>query len=78
MPNSGVIESAFALIIPNLGLPEMLVLFVIVLLLFGARRLPELASGLGQGIRTFKKALNEDPDKEKEVQRIEEASKTKS
>ena len=41
---------------PNLGLPELLIILFVVVLLFGARKLPELARGLGQGIREFKKA----------------------
>lgn len=49
----------------NLGLPEILVVSVAVLLVFGPKRLPELAKGLGKGIRDFKKALDgrEDEDK---------------
>lgn len=42
----------------NLGLPELLVIGVVTLLVFGPKRLPELAKGLGKGIRDFKKALN--------------------
>jgi len=38
----------------NLGMTELLLILVILLLLFGARRLPELAKGLGQSIRAFK------------------------
>ena len=44
------------------GMPggqEMIVILVIILLLFGAKRLPELAKGLGKSIREFKKATNE-------------------
>jgi TatA/E family protein of Tat protein translocase len=41
----------------NLGFPEMLVIGAAALLLFGPKRLPELAKGLGKGIRDFKKAL---------------------
>ena len=48
---------------PNLGGPELLIILAIVLLLFGATRLPKLGKGLGQSIRGFKKGLNEDqPD----------------
>ncbi len=41
----------------NLGLPEIIILGVVALLLFGPKRLPELAKGLGKGLRDFKKAI---------------------
>lgn len=44
--------------IPNIGFAEMLVIFAVLLLLFGAKRLPELASGMGKGIRDFKRAMS--------------------
>ncbi|RMG14032.1 MAG: twin-arginine translocase TatA/TatE family subunit [Deltaproteobacteria bacterium] len=37
---------------------ELLIIFVVILLLFGAKRIPELGKGLGQGIRAFKEGLN--------------------
>ncbi len=43
------------------GIGEMLVILVIVLIIFGAGKLPELGEGLGKGIRNFRKAANE-PD----------------
>ncbi len=46
----------------SLGFGEILVIMFIVLLLFGARKLPELARGLGQGMREFKKATSEIQD----------------
>ena len=63
----------------GLGPAELIIVLVIVFLLFGAKRIPELASGLGEGIRTFKKALNEDPNapKGEKVAQIEETSKSK-
>ena len=61
----------------GLGLPELVVVLVILLLLFGAKRIPEMASGIGQGIKTFKKAMNEEPE-QKEVKRIEETPKSES
>lgn len=39
------------------GLPEILVIFLVVLLIFGAKRLPEFGRALGEGIREFKKAI---------------------
>lgn len=45
-----------------IGFPELLVLLGIVVLLFGAKRIPELARGLGEGIRGFKGALRGDED----------------
>lgn len=49
----------------SLGLPEMLLILGVLLLLFGGRRLPELARGLGAGIRDFRSALRGDDDKPK-------------
>jgi sec-independent protein translocase protein TatA len=43
----------------RIGLPEMLVVFAIALLIFGPRKLPDLARGLGQAIRGFKDAVAE-------------------
>jgi sec-independent protein translocase protein TatA len=46
----------------GLGVQELLVIFLIVLLLFGAKRIPEIAQGLGKGIRDFKKAMKDTTD----------------
>jgi len=43
----------------RLGLPELLVILFIVILIFGANRLPELGRGIGKGIRNFKEAHKE-------------------
>jgi sec-independent protein translocase protein TatA len=45
--------------IGGLGTTEVLVILVVILLLFGAKRIPELAKGLGKGIREFKDATKE-------------------
>ena len=58
----------------GIGPQEIIVILLIVLLLFGAKRIPEVARGLGKGIREFKKAAKdiqddvkiEEEDKEKE------------
>ena len=51
---------------------EILLILGIVILLFGAKKIPELAKGLGQGIREFKKASN---DATKEVEKLKEGDK---
>lgn len=59
--------------IGGLGMPELLVIFLIVLLLFGAKKIPDIARGLGGGIKEFKKTLKgeeekgEDTVKKKEI-----------
>ncbi len=45
----------------GLGMPELIVILIIILVLFGANRLPEIGKGVGQAIRNFKKATSE-PD----------------
>jgi sec-independent protein translocase protein TatA len=46
----------------GIGTTELIVIMFVILLLFGAKKLPELAQGLGRGIREFKKASNEIQD----------------
>jgi len=46
-----------ATILPTLGVPELLVIFLILVLIFGANKLPQLGRGMGEGIRNFKKGL---------------------
>jgi len=45
--------------VPNLGLPELLVILVIVVLIFGAGKIPQLGKGLGEGIKNFKNAMRD-------------------
>lgn len=50
--------------IPKLGMGELVIILLIVVILFGASKLPQLGAGLGQGIRSFKKAFGgEDEEK---------------
>ena len=51
-------QSAFAFL-PGLGTQELLIILFIILLLFGAKKLPELAKGLGKSMREFKKATSD-------------------
>lgn len=48
----------------SLGMPELLLLFAILILVFGASKLPEVGRGLGQGIQNFKKSLKSGPTDE--------------
>ena len=43
----------------GIGMPELLVILVIVLVIFGANKLPQIGEGIGKGIRNFKKATKE-------------------
>ncbi len=48
----------------HLGIPELLIILTIIILIFGANRLPEIGRGIGKGIRNFKDAnKNEDVEK---------------
>ena len=65
----------------SFGMPggsEWLVILLVVLLLFGAKRLPELARGLGKSIREFKKATSEVEDNIREALRDEETKKVEA
>ena len=43
----------------GIGMPELIVILLILLVIFGASRLPEIGSGLGKGIRNFKKSISD-------------------
>ncbi len=45
-----------------IGLPQILIVLLIILLIFGAKRLPEIGSSLGKGIRTFKSSVTGEDD----------------
>ena len=47
---------------PNLGFGELVIVFLIVMLIFGAGRLPQIGEGLGKAIRNLKRGLNTDDD----------------
>lgn len=58
------------------SMPELLIILAIVVLLFGAKKIPDLAKGLGTGIKDFKKAIKDDEKKE-EIDADEETVDTK-
>jgi len=61
----------------SLGMGEIILILLIILIFFGARKIPELAQGLGKGLREFKKAakdIQEDDHKSEEKKSIENKS----
>lgn len=65
-----------ALLFP-IGLQELLIILVLVVLIFGARKLPELGRGLGEGIRNFRKGLRS-ADNEEAIEKPGEKDSGKS
>lgn len=49
------------------SMPELLIVLAIVVLLFGAKKIPDLAKGMGKGIKDFKQAMKEDEEEPKEI-----------
>jgi sec-independent protein translocase protein TatA len=59
----------------GIGIPELIIILIIILIIFGAGKLPEIGAGLGKGIKNFKKAtIEEEPDSEK-TEKIEDKTK---
>ena len=50
----------------SIGLPELLVILVVAVLLFGGKKIPEVAKGLGEGIKNFKNALKTEDNEKKD------------
>lgn len=49
----------------GLGMPELIVILVIIVIIFGAGKLPEIGAGIGKGIKNFKKATRDEDEPEK-------------
>lgn len=62
------------LLMPSLGIPELLIIFLIIMVLFGASRLPQIGKGLGEGIKNFKKGLKAG---EEDAEQIPEKSESR-
>jgi sec-independent protein translocase protein TatA len=56
---------------PNIGLPEILIVLAIALIVFGPKRLPEMGRSLGKGIREFKNSVTGSDEEEEEPREIE-------
>jgi sec-independent protein translocase protein TatA len=59
----------------GIGMPELIIILVIILIIFGAGKLPDIGSGIGKAIKNFKGATTEDEKKEREAEKIEEDKK---
>ena len=62
----------------SIGMPELIIIFVIALIIFGPRKLPELGRSLGKSLAEFKKASNELKNTLEEEIRIEEAKEAET
>ena len=60
----------------GIGPPELLMILAVILLLFGAKKLPELARGIGKSVTSFKTGLNEGAEEEAEVAAQQEKETT--
>lgn len=58
--------------IGGVGMPELLVILVIILIIFGAGKLPEIGAGLGKGIKNFKKATSEPLESLEKMEKLDE------
>ncbi len=58
----------------GIGMPELLIILVIILIIFGAGRLPEIGGAVGKGIKNFKKSFREQEtvEKDKDAEKIKE------
>lgn len=63
------------LFLGSLGMPEVLLIVLVVLLLFGGKKIPELMKGLGKGVRSFKEGMNEVQSELKDVTTTETSEK---
>ena len=59
----------------SMSIGHWLIVLIVVVLMFGAKKIPELAKGLGQGIKTFKKEMEEDDEPQKVEKKMEQEIK---
>lgn len=53
----------------GLGVPELIIIFLIILVIFGAKKLPEIGSGLGKAIHNFKKSTDSETDTSQKIEK---------
>ncbi len=63
--------------LPSLGVPELLILLLIVIIVFGVGRLPELGGALGKSIREFREAVSGEEDEKKAITKEESSGEEK-
>ena len=62
----------------GIGMPELIIILIIILIIFGAGKLPEIGSGIGKGIRNFKKATSDKSEKPDEISYKEDEKKAET
>jgi sec-independent protein translocase protein TatA len=66
------------LLLGGLGLPEILLIALVVLLLFGGKKIPELMKGIGKGVRSFKDGVNGVEDKKEDSDKPSDSASAQS
>ena len=62
---------------PSLGVPELIIIFLIIVVLFGASRLPAIGKGLGEGIKNFKRGMRAGDEPDRGPERLEEKTNSR-
>lgn len=52
----------------GIGMPELIIILVIILIIFGAGKLPDIGAGIGKGIKNFKKATSEEDNEPEKIE----------
>lgn len=71
-------KDAVTILLGMPGASEWIIILVIVVVLFGARKIPDLARGLGKGITEFKRGLKEPPESDSDTKQLEDDEEAKT